>query len=276
MEGESWKIVWQKRALADLTAILRYLGQYSPEAAAQVGETILAKVELLSRFPHLGKVFRKLGREDVRETPVSNYRLFYQIVTENRSLIILMLRHSARQEPTFAPEELNEIAPAYVTGARLMAIAAMALNRVIGRGNEIPWHLPEDFRWFKRTTMGGTLIMGRRTFESIGRPLPGRLTVVLSRSGFTHPEVQTAPSLDALDAMPLPEPRFICGGAEIYRQALPRCSDLYLTLVKREIPDGDAFFPPFEKEFELVEKLRETPEFDVLHYRRRPAADEIA
>lgn len=148
----------------------------------------------------------------------------------------------------------------------------MSLDRVIGRGNQIPWHLPEDFRWFKQTTMGGTLIMGRRTFESIGRSLPGRTTVVLSRSGFAHPGVRGAGSLADLAMLELPPPWFVCGGADIYRQTLPLCRDLYLTLVKREVPDGDAFFPPFEADFELAATLRETPEFDVLHYRNRNLA----
>jgi dihydrofolate reductase len=144
----------------------------------------------------------------------------------------------------------------------------MSLNRVIGRGGRIPWHLPEDFKWFKQLTLGHMLVMGRKTFESIGRPLPGRETIVLSRGGFAHPGVRTAASLDTLPlAAADSRTLFICGGAEIYRQALPRCSDLYLTLVKREIPDGDAFFPPFEDQFELVEKLRDTPEFTILHYR---------
>ena len=67
------------------------------------------------------------------------------------------------------------------------AIAAMSENRVIGRGSLIPWHLPEDFKWFKQTTLGHVLVMGRKTFESIGRPLPGRETIVLTRSGFSHP-----------------------------------------------------------------------------------------
>lgn len=149
------------------------------------------------------------------------------------------------------------------------AIAAMALNRVIGCGNRIPWHLPEDFRWFKQLTLHHVLLMGRRTFESIGRALPQRQTIVLTRSRWTHPEVLTAPALDALPLAP-DDPRtvFICGGADVYTQALPRCSDLYLTLVKRTV-EGDAFFPPFEDRFELVGELRDTPEFKILHYRNR-------
>lgn len=148
------------------------------------------------------------------------------------------------------------------------AIAAMSLNRVIGDGNKIPWHLPEDFKWFKATTLGHVLVMGRKTFESIGRPLPGRETIVLSRTGWSHPGVQTAASLVAVKSLSGDRQVFICGGAEIYAQALPRCSDLFLTLVKREVP-GDAFFPAFEDRFELAAELRDTPEFKILHYRNR-------
>lgn len=149
------------------------------------------------------------------------------------------------------------------------AIAAMSLNRVIGRGNQIPWHLPEDFKWFKQTTMGQVLVMGRKTFESIGRPLPGRETVVLSRGGFTAAGVRVVAALAGLPPADDSREWFVCGGAEIYRQALPCCADLLLTLVKREVPDGDAFFPPFEEQFELAATLRDTPEFSILHYRRQ-------
>jgi dihydrofolate reductase len=149
------------------------------------------------------------------------------------------------------------------------AIAAMSLNRVIGAGNKIPWHLPEDFKWFKATTTGHIIVMGRKTFESIGKPLPNRETIVLSRSQFQFPGVKTIRSLDELKSLAGDRQVFICGGAEIYAQALPLCSDLYLTLVKREI-EGDAFFPPFEERFELVEEIHDAPEFKILHYRNRP------
>lgn len=148
------------------------------------------------------------------------------------------------------------------------AIAAMSLNRVIGAGGKIPWHLPEDFRWFKQVTMGGTLIMGRRTFESIGRPLPGRVTVVLTRSDWTSPQVEVVRDHRFLPLVRLPPPHFVCGGAEIYAQLLAFCAEMHLTLVKREVT-GDAFFPLFEDRFELIGRLRETPEFDILHYRNR-------
>lgn len=148
------------------------------------------------------------------------------------------------------------------------AIAAMSLNRVIGSGNKIPWHLPEDFKWFKQMTTGHTIVMGRRTFESIGRVLPNRKTVVVSRGAFAHPGVTTIPDLQALDVNAEPGEVFICGGAQIYEQTLPLCSDLYLTLVKRKI-EGDAFFPPFEDRFEKVKVVADNPEFSILHYRNR-------
>jgi dihydrofolate reductase len=148
------------------------------------------------------------------------------------------------------------------------AIAAMSQNRVIGQGNTIPWHLPEDFKWFKQTTTGHIIVMGRKTYESIGRLLPNRTTVILTRSDLNVPGAEMLKDLAALQPAMDGRETFICGGAEIYRQALPLCSDLYLTLVKRTV-EGDAFFPPFEDQFELVETLRDTPEFSILHYRRK-------
>ena len=149
----------------------------------------------------------------------------------------------------------------------------MSLNRVIGAGNKIPWHLPEDFKWFKRMTTGQVIVMGRKTFESIGKPLPNRDTVVLSRSDFQHPGVKTARSLEELPALAAERAVFICGGAEVYAQALPLCSDLYLTQVKRHV-EGDTFFPPFEERFELVKKIRDSQKFKILHYQNtRPQAN---
>ena len=150
------------------------------------------------------------------------------------------------------------------------AIAAMSRNRVIGSDNKIPWHLPEDFKWFKQTTTGHVIVMGRKTFESIGKPLPNRLTIVLSRTGFAHPGTQTIQSLEELPQLVGGREVFICGGAQVYAQALPLCSDLFLTLVKREV-QGDAFFPSFEDQFELAEVIRDCPEFKILHYRNQTA-----
>jgi dihydrofolate reductase len=151
---------------------------------------------------------------------------------------------------------------------RLKAIAAMSLNRVIGCGNKIPWHLPEDFKWFKQITTGHTIVMGRKTFESIGRPLPNRKTIVISRSGFAHPGVVTVSNLKDLDINAEPGEVFICGGAQLYAQTLPLCSDLYLTLVKREV-EGDAFFPRFEDRFEQVKVIGDNPDFSIVHFRNR-------
>ncbi len=147
----------------------------------------------------------------------------------------------------------------------------MSMNRVIGAGNRIPWHLPEDFRWFKQMTTGQVIVMGRRTFESIGKPLPNRMTLVLMREPKPIPGVETISDLGQIDPeSPAFRGRkiFICGGAQVYQQALPMCSDLYLTLVKCEVA-GDTFFPPFEQEFELAEEVLDRPEFRILHYRHR-------
>src|SRR5678816_478259 len=90
---------------------------------------------------------------------------------------------------------MNTSSPSFI------AIAAMSLNRAIGAGNKIPWHLPEDFKWFKQATMGHVIVMGRKTFESIGKPLPGRETIVLSRSPFKYPGVRTAGGLQEISAL---------------------------------------------------------------------------
>ncbi len=144
----------------------------------------------------------------------------------------------------------------------------MSLNRVIGAGNRLPWHLPEDFKWFKQMTTGQVIVMGRRTFESIGKPLPNRTTLVLSRSGAVIPGVRVISSLAEIDLAHETRQVFICGGAQLYAQTLPLCSDLYLTLVKRTM-EGDAFFPPFEDQFVPVSTVLERPDFQITHYRNR-------
>jgi dihydrofolate reductase len=148
------------------------------------------------------------------------------------------------------------------------AIAAMSENRVIGAGNKIPWHLPEDFKWFKKMTTGNIIVMGRKTFESIGRPLPNRETVVLSRGEFQYPGVRTISDLSQIDPAKEAREILICGGAQVYEHALSLCSDLYLTLVKRVV-EGDAFFPKFEDSFVLAEEIMNCAEFRIVHYRNR-------
>src|SRR5262245_12112760 len=147
----------------------------------------------------------------------------------------------------------------------------MSENRVIGAGNKIPWHLPEDFKWFKKMTTGQVIVMGRKTFESIGKPLPNRTTIVLSRSPLKIPGVRMVVDLKELCSLDVEldgREVFICGGAQVYEQALPLCSDLYLTLVKRNA-EGDTFFPAFEDRFALGEEILDGPEFKILHYRAK-------
>lgn len=141
----------------------------------------------------------------------------------------------------------------------------MSENRVIGSGNKIPWHLPEDFKWFKAMTTGHVIVMGRKTFESIGKPLPNRETVILSRSGFTHVGTRTIRDFSEFDLANESRDVFICGGAEIYAQTLPLCSDLFLTQVKRTV-EGDAFFPRFEHLFTRVAVINDTPDFRIEHW----------
>ncbi len=158
-----------------------------------------------------------------------------------------------------------------MTDGHFKAIAAMSENRVIGHGNRIPWHLPEDFKWFKKMTTGQIIVMGRKTFESIGRALPNRETVVLSHGTFSFPGVRTISGLGEIDPAREERQVFICGGAQIYEQALPQCSDLYLTLVKRVV-EGDTFFPAFEEQFKMAEEILDCADFRICHYRNRDLA----
>ena len=148
----------------------------------------------------------------------------------------------------------------------MIAVAAMAANRVIGAEGKIPWHLPEDLRWFKELTMGGTLLMGRVTYDSIGKPLPGRATIVMSRKdGLVIPGVEVIRDLSGLQNARIQGEVFVVGGSEIYRIALPYCRDLYLTEVKKHAA-GDRKFPMFEELFRFSSLLRETPEMRIVHY----------
>jgi dihydrofolate reductase len=149
----------------------------------------------------------------------------------------------------------------------LHAIAAMSLNRVIGKDGKIPWHIPEDFKWFKRTTSGQAVLMGRKTFESLGRPLPNRRNLVVTR-GDPPPGVEIVRDLASFRAEDYPCDVWVIGGAEIYRQMLDRCELLYLSIIPRVV-EGDTFFPPFEDQFELVGTVLKEPDFEVKKYRRK-------
>ena len=130
----------------------------------------------------------------------------------------------------------------------LCVIAAMAKNRVIGINNTLPWRLSEDLKHFKALTMGHHIIMGRKTYESIGKPLPGRTTVIVTRDAAYQAEgCVTVTSIDAAIAACGDDPEiFFVGGAEMYAQVLPRADRLYLTEIQAEY-DGDAWFPEYDR-----------------------------
>lgn len=135
----------------------------------------------------------------------------------------------------------------------LSAIAALARNRVIGGGNKMLWHIPEDFKHFKNTTLGKPVIMGRKTYESLGRPLPGRANIVISSNpAAIGGDVFAVATLDdaiaraqAIAQADGVDEVFIIGGGQIYAEALPRTQRLYLTMIDQDY-DGDTFFPAFD------------------------------
>ncbi len=150
----------------------------------------------------------------------------------------------------------------------LIAIAAVAANRGIGYQNKLPWRIPEDFAFFKATTMGQVLVMGRKTYESIGRPLPGRTTVVLSRSQFQAPGVITVNDWADVPKIEPTKTLYLAGGAALYAEALPWCSELILTHV-HQTPQADAFFPAWDKLFDAGEVLADFPSCTMRRHRRK-------
>jgi dihydrofolate reductase len=169
-------------------------------------------------------------------------------------LLTLACRHQAQHKP--------------VASSQWVAIAAMAENRAIGNAGALPWHLPEDFEHFKRTTMGHVLLMGRKTWESIGqKPLPGREHWVISRSLESADQARVFASLEAALAEKTDKTVFIAGGQEVYAQALPYCEAVILTQVKGQY-DGDSFMPSFEAQFPKKERLQQTADFAIDRYTR--------
>lgn len=148
-------------------------------------------------------------------------------------------------------------------GVRVIAIAAMAENRVIGRGNELPWHLPDDLKWFRESTVGKTLLMGRKTFASIGKPLPKRRTIVLSRSADAIEGVDVVRDLSEIASV-LGETKelLVVGGTQVYELTRDWWDELLLTRVKRTV-EGDAYFPRFEDRMQFIEVVKETDELRI-------------
>ena len=159
----------------------------------------------------------------------------------------------------------------------LSLIAAMAKNRVIGRNNALPWHLPEDLKYFKATTLGKPILMGRKTFDSIGKPLPGRTSVVLTRNPqWSFDGCLVVSSVDdALAKLADREEVLVIGGAELYQQTLPHADRLYLTEIDADF-EGDAWFPEFDlSQWQQISRQPHPDNgrgfgFDFVVYQRKP------
>ena len=152
-------------------------------------------------------------------------------------------------------------------------IVAIAKNRVIGNGSEIPWHSKEEFKHFKSTTMGFSVLMGRKTFESIGKPLPGRLNVVISRNPELKYDFENVKVVDSLNkAFEVCEKDhekvFICGGGNIYSQSIELADEIILSEMKLE-PEGNVFFPEIDEEKWEVNKTQDFDEFKVYWYSKK-------
>ena len=140
---------------------------------------------------------------------------------------------------------------------KISIVVAMAANRVIGRDNQLPWHLPADLKHFKQTTMGKPILMGRKTWESIGRPLPGRTNIVITRDeNYDAPGCVVVHSIEAaLQATEQHAEVMIIGGADFYRQVLPRTDRIYLTRINEDF-EGDTLFPELiSSEWQQVEQI---------------------
>lgn len=159
---------------------------------------------------------------------------------------------------------------------KLIAIVAMSANRVIGRDGKLPWHYPEDLKFFKKTTLGHPVLMGRATFDSIlsaiGKPLPGRQNIVLSRTLEPREGVTILRELSELrETCESDATVFVIGGAQIFAELLPRCDGFYLTHIAKEF-EGDVFLPPFEHLFRLKEVIDTSGDLEFRYYEALSAA----
>jgi len=143
---------------------------------------------------------------------------------------------------------------------KLAIIAALTRNRVIGKNGKLPWHIPEDLKRFKRLTTDHPVLMGRKTFESLGKPLPNRRNVVLSSKSLKG--IETYRSIpEALKALASEKLVFVLGGGEIYSQLVDKVDYLYLTIIDKVV-EGDVFFPPYEHLIGKIFNLHSSEEHD--------------
>jgi len=155
-------------------------------------------------------------------------------------------------------------------------IAAMTKSRVIGKNNQLPWHLSDDLKNFKKLTVGNTVIMGRKTFESIGKPLPDRNNIVISSSMPLAENITVAKTVEeALQkAESFSKEIFIIGGASVYAQSLPFADRLYLSFIKKDY-DGDAYFPEFDMSEWKAESRTAFPDFELVIFARNGKPEKV-
>ncbi|MBT5715822.1 MAG: dihydrofolate reductase [Opitutae bacterium] len=153
--------------------------------------------------------------------------------------------------------------------AQYKAIAAVSTNGVIGKKGALPWRIPGELKWFKKITMGHIIVMGRKTWDSLPGPLPGRENWILSRTDFSAKSCRTFTSFDQIENEAGSRTVFIIGGGEVYSRFLKKCEEIFITEVQQSIKDGDAFFPPFRNEFECIEKLEENEQFTIGRWTRK-------
>ena len=151
------------------------------------------------------------------------------------------------------------------------AIVAVSQNGVIGKNGDLPWRLADDLKWFKNITMGHVVLMGRKTWDSLPFPLPGRKNWVISRSLEKKEGMQVFGSIEEAEETLHPEEQiFVIGGGEIYAQTLAKCREIFVTEVLLSVEDGDAFFPSIEEDFKVAEILDENEAFILRRWIRKP------
>ena len=229
--------------------------KFYPAAACRVGGDSLAAADFAAARDRRRRNLRAHRRGRVQPAPQDAGELaagpgFTRATAALRHRPAIARRKSCRGRLRPYQPELRRV-------TRLSVIVAMDRNRLIGRANALPWHLPADLAFFKRTTLGKPVVMGRKTYESIGRPLPGRRNIVVTRNpDFDAPGCEIAASLDeAIERCADAAEIMLIGGANLYAQGLDRASCLYLTRIDHAFADGDAWFPELDSSWELDDRV---------------------